>query len=107
MPLYLTRFAGNVHLVTVNDYLAQRDSECDGAGLRGPRHAVIVAAEHDAFAEKKDTYAAVSPTGQLRVRLRLLRDDMAVSLDNCVHAATGTPSWTRSTRSSSTRRGHR
>lgn len=31
MPLYLNALAGNVHLVTVNDYLARRDSEWMGA----------------------------------------------------------------------------
>ena len=31
MPLYLNALAGNVHLVTVNDFLARRDSEWMGA----------------------------------------------------------------------------
>ncbi|MCC7518170.1 MAG: preprotein translocase subunit SecA [Verrucomicrobiae bacterium] len=34
LPLYLNALAGNVHLVTVNDYLARRDSEWMGAVYR-------------------------------------------------------------------------
>ena len=39
-PLYLNALTGNnVHLVTVNDYLAKRDAELDRPGLRAARHA--------------------------------------------------------------------
>ena len=38
MPIYLNALPGRgVHLVTVNDYLAKRDSHLDGTGLRIPR----------------------------------------------------------------------
>ena len=49
MPLYLNALTGeNVHLVTVNDYLAKRDKRVDGPGLRGARHARRLHPEHDA-----------------------------------------------------------
>ena len=39
MPLYLNALPGEgVHLVTVNDYLARRDADLDGPGVRGARH---------------------------------------------------------------------
>ena len=39
LPLYLNALAGvNVHLVTVNDYLATPRRRVDGADLRGARH---------------------------------------------------------------------
>ncbi len=35
LPAYLNALAGKgVHVITVNDYLAQRDSRVDGPGLR-------------------------------------------------------------------------
>jgi preprotein translocase subunit SecA len=38
LPVYLNALAGKgVHVVTVNDYLAQRDSAMDGPALRLPR----------------------------------------------------------------------
>ncbi len=38
MPLYLNALAGNVHLVTVNDYLAARDAEWVGEVYRLRHH---------------------------------------------------------------------
>ena len=86
MPLYLNALAaGNVHLVTVNDYLAQRDSEWMGpvyAGL-GMRSSSL--RNMMPFSEKKDAYAADVTYGtNSEFGFDYLRDNMAVSLDNCV-----------------------
>ena len=49
MPLFLNALeGGNVHLVTVNDYLAKRDTEWMRTGVRVARHALVVRAQPDA-----------------------------------------------------------
>src|ERR687885_1682591 len=85
-PLYLNALAGNgVHLVTVNDYLAQRD-----AGWMGPvyerlgmRAAFIE--NMMPFAERKAAYEADITYGtNSEFGFDYLRDNMAVSLDGIV-----------------------
>src|SRR4051794_25456511 len=85
-PLYLNALAGhNVHLVTVNDYLAKRDAEWVGPIYRalGMRSGNIEnmmpqAARHDAYAAEI-TYGTNSEFG-----FDYLRDNMAVRLEDTV-----------------------
>ncbi|OOK63495.1 secA DEAD-like domain protein [Mycobacterium kansasii] len=98
LPAYLNALAGKgVHIVTVNDYLAKRDSEWMGRVHRflGLDVGVIL--------------AQMTPTSagglQRRHHLRTnnefgfdyLRDNMAHSLDDLVQRGTTSPSSTRST----------
>src|SRR4051812_38716329 len=85
-PLYLNALAGhNVHLVTVNDYLAKRDAEWVGPVYRalGMRAGNIEnmmpqAARHEAYAADI-TYGTNSEFG-----FDYLRDNMAVRLEDTV-----------------------
>jgi preprotein translocase subunit SecA len=86
MPLYLNSLAGDsVHLVTVNDYLAKRDAE-----WMGPVYAALGVRASSLrnmmpFAEKQEAYAAEITYGtNSEFGFDYLRDNMAVSLDNCV-----------------------
>ncbi len=95
MPLYLNAlgrlddegsFAStNVHLVTVNDYLAKRDTEWmspvyEALGLR----AAAIRSQMP-FSEKRDAYAADITYGtNSEFGFDYLRDNMAVSLQACV-----------------------
>ena len=99
-----------VHLVTVNDYLAQRDAEWNRARLRAARRERRVHRDADAVRrsasvayEADITYGTNSEFG-----FDYLRDNM-VDLARGPRAARPprTRSSTRSTRSSSTRRGRR
>jgi preprotein translocase subunit SecA len=82
MPLYLNALAGdNVHLVTVNDYLAKRDTEWMGPIYRalGLRAAFI--RNQMPFAERKEAYAADVTYGtNSEFGFDYLRDNMATSL---------------------------
>ena len=63
LPVYLNALAGKgVHVVTVNDYLAQRDAEWMGQiyHFLGLTVGVIVHGLDDD--ERRDAYAATSPT---------------------------------------------
>ena len=86
MPLYLNGLTGKgVHLITVNDYLAQRDAE-----WMGPVYAklgVRAGAIHNMmpFAERREAYAAEITYGtNSEFGFDYLRDNMAVSLDGVV-----------------------
>ncbi len=82
MPLYLNALTGeNVHLVTVNDYLAKRDTEWMGPVYEalGMRAAFIRA--QMPFAEKQAAYEADMTYGtNSEFGFDYLRDNMAVSL---------------------------
>src|SRR5919109_30170 len=85
-PLYLNALTGeNVHLVTVNDYLAKRDANWVGPvyeklGLRvGYIQNMMPFAERRAAYECDVTYGTNSEFG-----FDYLRDNMAVSLDGVV-----------------------
>jgi preprotein translocase subunit SecA len=85
-PLYLNALTGeNVHLVTVNDYLAKRDPEWtkpvwDALGMRvGFIQNLMPFAERRAAYEADVTYGTNSEFG-----FDYLRDNMAVSLDGVV-----------------------
>jgi preprotein translocase subunit SecA len=82
MPLYLNALTGaNVHLVTVNDYLAKRDTEWMGPVYEalGMRAAFI--RNLMPFAERKDAYGAEITYGtNSEFGFDYLRDNMATSL---------------------------
>src|SRR5258707_624724 len=86
LPSYLNALAGNgVHVVTVNDYLARRDSEWMGRLYKflGLQVGVIV---HDLDdQERKDAYAADITYGtNNEFGFDYLRDNMKFNLANCV-----------------------
>src|SRR6478672_5214187 len=85
-PLYLNALEGTgVHLVTVNDYLAKRDSEWMGPvyerlGMRAAHIESMMA-----FAERKEAYDADITYGtNSEFGFDYLRDNMAVSLEGVV-----------------------
>jgi preprotein translocase subunit SecA len=86
MPLYLNALTGeNVHLVTVNDYLAKRDTEWMGPVYRalGMRAAFI--RNQMPFAERREAYAAEITYGtNSEFGFDYLRDNMATSLAGTV-----------------------
>jgi len=85
-PLYLNALAGdNVHLVTVNDYLAKRDAEWNRQVY--DRLGVSVAAIENMmpFARRKEAYAADITYGtNSEFGFDYLRDNMAVALEGTV-----------------------
>src|SRR5918992_2403758 len=86
MPLYLNALPGTgVHLVTVNDYLAKRDTEWMGPVYRtlGMRASFI--RNMMPFAERKEAYGADITYGtNSEFGFDYLRDNMATSLDATV-----------------------
>ncbi|MCC6222288.1 MAG: preprotein translocase subunit SecA [Thermoleophilia bacterium] len=91
MPLYLNALTGrNVHLVTVNDDLARRDTEWMGPVYRalGLRSSFI--RSQMPFAERRDAYAADITYGtNSEFGFDYLRDNMAVALKSCVQRGHG------------------
>ena len=86
MPLYLNSLTGrNVHLVTVNDYLARRDPEWvkpayDALGVRAGFIRNLMP-----FAERTDAYSADITYGtNAEFGFDYLRDNMAVTLEGTV-----------------------
>src|ERR1044072_8875093 len=86
MPLYLNALpGGNVHLVTVNDYLAKRDTEWmspvyEALGMRAAYIRNMMP-----FEERKDAYAADITYGtNSEFGFDYLRDNMATSLEATV-----------------------
>ena len=86
MPLYLNSLTGdNVHLVTVNDYLAKRDPEWvkpvyDALGVRTGFIQNMMP-----FSQRKEAYAGDITYGtNAEFGFDYLRDNMAVSLDGTV-----------------------
>jgi preprotein translocase subunit SecA len=86
MPLYLNSLTGrNVHLVTVNDYLARRDPEWvkpvyDALGVRAGFIRNLMP-----FAERVDAYSADITYGtNAEFGFDYLRDNMAVTLEGTV-----------------------
>jgi preprotein translocase subunit SecA len=86
LPAYLNAISGKgVHVVTVNDYLARRDSEWMGRlyGFLGLRVGVIVHGIEDD--ERRDNYAADITYGtNNEFGFDYLRDNMKFSLDDYV-----------------------
>jgi preprotein translocase subunit SecA len=86
LAIYLNALEGKgTHVVTVNDYLAKRDSEWMGPIYRflGLEVGII---QHDMdYAERKKAYAADITYGtNNEFGFDYLRDNMAVSIDQCV-----------------------
>jgi preprotein translocase subunit SecA len=86
LPVFLNTLAGNsVHVVTVNDYLARRDSEWmqpiyDALGV-----SVSAVQDEDDHAERQRKYAMDITYGtNSEFGFDYLRDNMANSLENCV-----------------------
>src|SRR5919202_2646298 len=86
LALYLTALAGTgVHLVTVNDYLAQRDAEWNRPVYERLGMTVAYIENMMPFAERREAYAADITYGtNSEFGFDYLRDNMAVSLDGVV-----------------------
>src|SRR5579864_6628927 len=88
LPVYLNALTGKgVHIVTVNDYLAQRDAEWMGHIYKflGLTVGVIVNAVEPQTAERRATYNADITYGtNNEFGFDYLRDNMVVSLDQVV-----------------------
>ncbi|MCH9698918.1 MAG: preprotein translocase subunit SecA [Gammaproteobacteria bacterium] len=86
LPAYLNALAGNgVHVVTVNDYLAQRDAEWMGQlyGFLGMTTGVIIGELNNE--QRRESYAADITYGtNNEFGFDYLRDNMAFSLDQKV-----------------------
>jgi len=87
LPSYLNALAGRgVHVVTVNDYLAERDSEWMGRVHRflGLNVGVILA--NMTPVERRDAYGSDITYGtNNEFGFDYLRDNMAWNIDDCVH----------------------
>src|ERR1700760_1586538 len=86
MPAYLNGIGGKgVHIVTVNDYLAKRDSEWMGRVHRFPGLDVGALLAHMMPDERRVAYAADIAYGtNNEFGFDYLRDNMAHSLEECV-----------------------
>ena len=86
MPLYLNALTGsNVHLVTVNDYLAKRDAEWMKPVYERLGITVGFIQNLMPFNERRDAYAADVTYGtNSEFGFDYLRDNMAVSIDGVV-----------------------
>jgi len=86
LALYLNGLAGKgAHLVTVNDYLAQRDAEWNRPVFESLGMSVAALESMQPFEAKKAAYAADITYGtNSEFGFDYLRDNMAVSLDACV-----------------------
>jgi preprotein translocase subunit SecA len=86
MPLYLNALPGNgVHLVTVNDYLAQRDAEWNRGVFERLGMAVSFIENNMPFDQRKAAYDADVTYGtNSEFGFDYLRDNMAISLDGVV-----------------------
>ncbi|MEY4024229.1 MAG: hypothetical protein RLZ23_1190, partial [Actinomycetota bacterium] len=86
LPSYLNALAGKgVHVVTVNDYLAERDSEWMGRIHRFLGLTVGVILNNMTPAERREAYACDITYGtNNEFGFDYLRDNMAWSLDDCV-----------------------
>ena len=85
-PLYLNALAGdNVHLVTVNDYLAKRDAEWNRPVYDRLGVSVAWIENMMPFARRREAYAADITYGtNSEFGFDYLRDNMAVSLEGTV-----------------------
>ena len=86
LPAYLNALTGKgVHVVTVNDYLAERDSEWMGRIHRFLGLKVGVILSNMSPAERREAYAADITYGtNNEFGFDYLRDNMAWSLEDCV-----------------------
>ena len=86
MPAYLNALAGDgVHLVTVNDYLAKRDSEWMGGIYRALGVSVGLIQSHMSPAERRPAYGADITYGtNNEFGFDYLRDNMAMRAEDMV-----------------------
>jgi preprotein translocase subunit SecA len=86
MPLYLNALPGaNVHLVTVNDYLAKRDTEWMGPVFEALGMRSSFVRSQMPFTERREAYEADITYGtNSEFGFDYLRDNMAVALENTV-----------------------
>jgi len=86
LPVYLNALTGKgVHLVTVNDYLARRDSEWMGKVYEFLGLTVGVIVHEKSFAERKEAYAADVTYGtNNEFGFDYLRDNMATRTEDLV-----------------------
>jgi preprotein translocase subunit SecA len=85
LALYLNGLAGGTHLITVNDYLAQRDAEWNRPVYESLGMSVAYIETMMPFAERKAAYDADITYGtNSEFGFDYLRDNMAVSLDGIV-----------------------
>jgi preprotein translocase subunit SecA len=86
LPLYLNALPGtNVHLVTVNDYLAKRDAEWNRGVFTRLGMTVASIENMMPFAQRREAYAADITYGtNSEFGFDYLRDNMAVTLDGVV-----------------------
>src|SRR4051794_1673764 len=86
MPLYLNALPANgVHLVTVNDYLAQRDAAWNGGVFERLGMNVSYIENNMPFDKRKEAYDADVTYGtNSEFGFDYLRDNMAISLDGVV-----------------------
>src|SRR5207237_2639127 len=86
MPAYLNALAGNgVHVVTVNDYLAKRDSEWMGGVFRALGVSVGLIQSNMDPQERRPAYAADITYGtNNEFGFDYLRDNMAMRLEDMV-----------------------
>ena len=102
LPLYLNALAGvNVHLVTVNDYLARRDAAWMGPVYEalGVSVGVIQAMMPDDERARRAYACDITYGTNSEFGFDYLRDNMAPTWSGQCSAATGSRSSTRSTRS--------
>ncbi len=86
LPLYLNALGGeNVHLVTVNDYLAKRDAEWNRPVYERLDVTVGAIENQMPFDRRRDAYACDITYGtNSEFGFDYLRDNMAVSIEACV-----------------------
>src|SRR3954449_722289 len=86
MPLYLNALPGNgVHLVTVNDYLAQRDAAWNSGVFERLGMTVAAIEANMSFEARKAAYAADITYGtNSEFGFDYLRDNMSISLEGVV-----------------------
>ncbi len=86
LPLYLNALGGNnVHLVTVNDYLAKRDAEWNRPVYERLDTTVGFIENMMPFARRREAYGCDITYGtNSEFGFDYLRDNMAVSLEGCV-----------------------
>ena len=86
LPVYLNALEGKgVHIVTVNDYLARRDSEWMGPIYKFLGLTVGLIQNDMDFAQRKEAYGADITYGtNNELGFDYLRDNMSVHIDQCV-----------------------
>ncbi|MCI2430789.1 preprotein translocase subunit SecA [Candidatus Acetothermia bacterium] len=85
MPAYLNALAGNVHIVTVNDYLAKRDREWMGPIYEALGLTVGLLQDGSPLAERKAAYACDIIYGtNAQFGFDYLRDNLVISAEQRV-----------------------